>query len=44
VANAASQLPTAIIQLTEQIEAATGINILSRLGQGPPAAAAPPEG
>lgn len=35
VANAAGQLPTAIIQLTEQIEAATGINILSRLGRGP---------
>ena len=34
VANAAGQLPTAIIQLTEQIEAATGINILSRLGRG----------
>ncbi len=31
VANAAGQLPTAIIQLTKQIEAATGINILSRL-------------
>jgi len=40
VANAAGQLPTAIIQLTEQIEAATGINILSRLGRGP--AEAPP--
>jgi flotillin len=44
VANAASQLPTAIIQLTEQIEAATGINILSRLGQGTTPAAPPPEG
>jgi flotillin len=32
VANAASQLPAAVIKLTEQIEAATGINILSRLG------------
>jgi flotillin len=31
VANAAGQLPTAIIQLTQQIEAATGVNILSRL-------------
>jgi flotillin len=31
VANAAGQLPTAIIQLTKQIEAATGVNILSRL-------------
>ncbi len=33
VANAAGQLPTAIIQLTKQIEAATGVNILSRLQQ-----------
>lgn len=33
VANAAGQLPTAIIQLTQQIEAATGVNILSRLQQ-----------
>jgi len=41
VANAAGQLPTAIIQLTEQIEAATGINILSRLGRGGGEAAAP---
>jgi flotillin len=32
VANAASQFPAAIIKLTEQIETATGINILSRLG------------
>jgi len=32
VANAASQFPEAIIKLTEQIETATGINILSRLG------------
>ena len=32
VASAASQLPAAVIKLTEQIEAATGINILSRLG------------
>ena len=31
VAKAAGQLPAAIIQLTEQIEAATGVNILSRL-------------
>ncbi len=31
VANAAGQLPMAIIQLTKQIEAATGINILKRL-------------
>lgn len=34
VASAASQLPAAIIKLTEQIETATGINILSRLGGG----------
>jgi flotillin len=32
VASTASQYPAAIIKLTEQIEAATGINILSRLG------------
>lgn len=32
VANVASQLPEAVIKLTEQIETATGINILSRLG------------
>ncbi|MDH3456224.1 MAG: SPFH domain-containing protein [Gemmatimonadota bacterium] len=32
VANAAGQLPEAIIKLTEQIETATGVNILSRLG------------
>ena len=32
VANAASQLPEAIIKITEQIETATGVNILSRLG------------
>lgn len=45
VANAAGQLPTAIIQLTEQIEAATGINILSRLGRsGAEAAPAVTEG
>ncbi len=31
VGKAAGQLPAAIIQLTEQIESATGINILSRL-------------
>ncbi len=31
VANAAGQLPMAIIQLTKQIEAATGIDILKRL-------------
>jgi flotillin len=36
VANAAGQLPAAIIKLTEQIEAATGVNILSRLGKEPP--------
>ena len=30
---------TAIIQLTKQIEAATGVNILSRLQQTPPPAA-----
>ena len=34
VANTASQLPAAVIKLTEQIEAATGVNILSRLGRG----------
>jgi len=34
VANTASQLPGAVIKLTEQIEAATGVNILSRLGRG----------
>jgi flotillin len=33
VATAAGQLPEAIIKLTEQIETATGVNILSRLGQ-----------
>jgi flotillin len=32
VASTASQYPAAIIKLTEQIEAATGVNILSRLG------------
>jgi flotillin len=32
VANAAGQLPSAIIKLTEQIENATGVNILSKLG------------
>jgi hypothetical protein len=32
VASAAAQFPEAIIKLTEQIETATGINILSRLG------------
>jgi flotillin len=32
VATAAGQLPEAIIKLTEQIETATGVNILSRLG------------
>ncbi len=37
VANAAGQMPNAIIQLTKQIEAATGVNILSRL-QAPGAA------
>ena len=35
VASAATQLPEAIIKLTEQIETATGVNILSRLGQPP---------
>jgi flotillin len=34
VANAAGQLPSAVIKLTEQIEAATGVNILSKLGKG----------
>ena len=33
VANAAGQLPAAVIKLTEQIEAATGVNILSKLGK-----------
>ncbi len=33
VAGAAGQFPEAIIKLTEQIENATGINILSRLGE-----------
>ncbi len=33
VGKAAGQLPAAIIQLTEQIESATGVNILSRLQQ-----------
>ena len=32
VANTAAQLPAAVIKLTEQIENATGVNILSRLG------------
>ncbi len=36
VGKAAGQLPSAIIQLTEQIESATGINILSRLQQPKP--------
>ena len=31
VASAASQFPEAIIKLTEQIETATGVNILARL-------------
>ncbi len=35
VASAASQLPEAIIKITEQIETATGVNILSRLGDRP---------
>ncbi|MDA1081692.1 MAG: SPFH domain-containing protein [Gemmatimonadetes bacterium] len=42
VGSAAGQLPGAVIRLTEQIEAATGINILSRLAapkvEAPPAA------
>ncbi len=33
VATTANQLPAAVIKLTEQIEAATGINILSKLGK-----------
>jgi flotillin len=36
VATAANQLPSAVIKLTEQIESATGVNILSKLGQGKP--------
>ncbi|MGH7568918.1 MAG: flotillin family protein [Gemmatimonadales bacterium] len=35
VAAAAAQFPEAIIRLTEQIETATGVNILSRLQKGP---------
>lgn len=31
VASAAAQFPEAIIKLTEQIETATGVNILNRL-------------
>ncbi len=34
VASTANQLPAAVIKLTEQIESATGINILSKLGKG----------
>jgi flotillin len=34
VASAANQLPAAVIKLTEQIESATGVNILSKLGKG----------
>ncbi len=34
VATAANQLPSAVIKLTEQIESATGVNILSKLGKG----------
>jgi flotillin len=40
VATAAGQLPEAIIKITEQIETATGVNILSKLGakaEGKPA-------
>jgi len=33
VATTANQLPAAVIKLTEQIETATGINILSKLGK-----------
>ena len=33
VASTANQLPAAVIKLTEQIEAATGVNILSKLGK-----------
>ncbi len=36
VANAAGQFPAAIIKLTEQIENATGVNILSKLGSPAP--------
>lgn len=42
VGKAAGQLPSAIIQITEQIEAATGVNILSRL-QKPTGAEVPPD-
>ena len=40
VASAASQFPAAIIKLTEQIENATGVNILSKLGSSAPVAEA----
>lgn len=33
VASAAAQFPAAILKITEQIETATGVNILSRLGE-----------
>jgi flotillin len=37
VASAAAQFPAAILKITEQIETATGVNILSRLGEVRPA-------
>jgi flotillin len=37
VASAAAQFPAAILKITEQIETATGVNILSRLGEVKPA-------
>jgi flotillin len=43
VANAAGQFPAAIIKLTEQIENATGVNILSRLQPADSAEQAAPE-
>jgi flotillin len=39
VASAAAQFPAAILKITEQIETATGVNILSRLGEVKPAKA-----
>jgi hypothetical protein len=44
VASAATQLPSAIIKITKQIEAATGVNILSKLGERRLAAERPKDG
>ncbi|HEY6108195.1 MAG TPA: hypothetical protein VIV56_04745, partial [Gemmatimonadales bacterium] len=41
VASAAAQFPEAIIKLTEQIETATGVNILSRLQRPVPQVESP---